>query len=432
MQKWKNTLAVICFVVLFFACGSIFKYILVDDASSYTRVMLHEMYEQQENIDILFVGSSHCYRSLDPRITDEIFGANTFNVGSSAQEIDGSLALLREAAKKNDLKQVYLEVYYYIAQMPAFEDRESLVNTYIVSDYMRPSLNKLSYLLKASSKEHYSNSFIPARRNWDKLFEKDYVANVIKAKAAEWYKDYTYPFSETGRYEGKGYVAVDLVGDIYYGAEHFEPINTAAISEDYVNTLNKIIAFCEKEDIELTLFATPMPEFRLADVGNYDDYIRFMDGLLEGTSVKYYDFNLCREEYLSFDASYYADSDHINAKGAQAFSRLFSEFFTGQIPEESLFYESYAERLQEQEEDVYGIIAEREDDGKCTLTPVTNAEMDSISYTINWWSESGEMVVLQEQAAERTLELPQGIKGSLEIISFLKGEEVLRVMIPQM
>lgn len=432
MQKLKNALAVICFVALFLACGSFLRYILVDDSGSYTRVMMHEMYEQEENIDILFVGSSHCYRSLDPRITDEMFGANTFNVGSSAQELDGSLALIRETAKTNDLEQIYLEVYYDIAQMPAFEDREALVSTYIISDYMRPSLNKLGYLLKASSMEHYSNSFIPARRNWDKLFMKDYVANVIKSKTAEWYKDYTYPFGEAERYEGKGYVAVDLVGDIYYGYEHFEPIDTVAISEDYVDTLNEIIAFCEKEDIELTLFATPMPEFRLADVGNYDDYIQFMNGLLEGTDVKYYDFNLCKDEYLSFDESYYADTDHINAKGAEAFSRLFSEFFTGQIPEEELFYGSYAERLEAQEPDVYGIIVEYEDGGKCTLSPVTNVNADEICYTVNWISESGEVVVLQEQKQNRSFELPQGINDCLEVISYIDGEEVHRVVIPRM
>lgn len=431
MQKWKNALAVICFVVLFFACGSFLRYILVDDSGSYTRVMMHEMYGQQENIDVLFVGSSHCYRSLDPRITDEIFGVNTFNVGTSSQQIDGSLALIKEAAKTNDIKQIYLEVYYEISQMPAFEERTDLVSTYIVSDYMRPSLNKLGYLLEASSKEHYSNSFILARRNWDKLFEKGYVANVVKAKDAAWYKDCTYPFSEFERYEGKGYVAVNQVGDTY-GFEHFKEIDTASVSEDYVDTLQKIIDFCEKEEIELTLFSTPMPEFRLVDVGNYDAYIQFINGLLEGTDVKYYDFNLCRSEYLSFDESYYADTDHINAKGAEAFSRLFSEVFTGQIAQEELFYSSYKERLQAQGEDVYGIIAEYGENSSCTLSPVTTANAKEIRYTVNWLPEGANPVVLQERDTNRKFELPADVKGSVEIISYIGETEVHRVVIPRM
>lgn len=431
MQKWKNALAVICFVALFLACGSFLRYILVDDSGSYTRVMMHEMYEQEENIDILFVGSSHCYRSLDPRITDEMFDANTFNVGTSSQQIDGSLALLREVTKTNDVKQVYLEVYYEISQMPAFEDRTDMVSTYIISDYMRPSFNKLSYLLNASSKEHYSNSFILARRNWDKMFEPGYVEGVLKAKEAEWYGAYAYPFSEFERYEGKGYVAVNQVGDTY-ALEHFAPIDTAVVSEDYINTLQEIVDFCEKEGIELTLFSTPMPEFRLVDVGNYDSYIQFMNGLLEGTDVKYYDFNLCKEEYLSFDENYYADTDHINAKGAEEFSQLFSEFFTGQIAEEDLFYNSYAERLASQKPDVYGVIAEYQQDGSCKLAPVTNENADEITYTINWLPEGGEAVMLQERDANTTFTLPEGVNGSVEIISYIGETEVHRVIMPRM
>ena len=44
--------AVIAFCFLFLLCGKFFRYILVDDTSSYTRITFHEMYEQ-DNIDIL-------------------------------------------------------------------------------------------------------------------------------------------------------------------------------------------------------------------------------------------------------------------------------------------------------------------------------------------------------------------------------------------
>lgn len=431
MQKLKNAVAVICFIALFFACGSLLNYILIDDSGSYTRVMMHEMYGQEENIDILFVGSSHCYRSLDPKITDRMFDANTFNAGTSAQEIDGSLALLKEVAKKNDLKQVYLEVYYEISQTGAFEDRTDMVSTYIISDYMHPSMNKLGYLLQASSKEHYSNSFILARRNWDKMFEKDFVKNTLQAKDAQWYKEYAYPFSEHESYEGKGYVAVNQVGNTYEFS-HFPAIDTEIVSEDYVNTLNKIIDFCEKEGIELTLFSTPMPEFRLVDVGNYDDYIAFINEMLAGTDVKYYDFNLCKEEYLSFDKTYYADTDHINAKGAVQFSRLFCDFFNGQIAEEDLFYDSYAKRIEAQGADVYGVIAEYEEAGKFTIAPVTSAPEDTLRYTVNWLPEDGEKETLQVRDANTRIEIPDDRNGRVEVIVYVNNREMHSVKMPRM
>lgn len=88
------------------------NYILVDDIRSYTRIMLHEMYHQEENIDVLFIGSSHCYRSLNPDVIDKIWNKNTFNGGTSSQCLDGSYAILNEVARENDLETVYLEMFY--------------------------------------------------------------------------------------------------------------------------------------------------------------------------------------------------------------------------------------------------------------------------------------------------------------------------------
>lgn len=50
--------------------------------------------------------------------------------------------------------------------------------TYIISDYLRPSIDKFLYLLNASGKEQYVHSFIVARRNW-KILDQLYLELVI-------------------------------------------------------------------------------------------------------------------------------------------------------------------------------------------------------------------------------------------------------------
>ena len=60
-------------------------------------------------------GSSHCYRTFIPEILDKKLGVNTFNVGTSAQQMDGSFMVIKEAAKYNNIKHIYLEVYYNLA-----------------------------------------------------------------------------------------------------------------------------------------------------------------------------------------------------------------------------------------------------------------------------------------------------------------------------
>ena len=98
MKNIKKFCSVLCIIILFIGYGKFFHYILVDDTSSYTRLTMHELYHAKPNIDVLFVGSSHVYRSLNPKITDSIFGLNTFNAGTSSQGMDGSLAVIKEAA----------------------------------------------------------------------------------------------------------------------------------------------------------------------------------------------------------------------------------------------------------------------------------------------------------------------------------------------
>ena len=60
-------------------------FLLVDDIHSYSRVMLQELYADAGNIDTLFLGSSHCYRSVDPAQVDAALGTHSFNAGSSQQ-----------------------------------------------------------------------------------------------------------------------------------------------------------------------------------------------------------------------------------------------------------------------------------------------------------------------------------------------------------
>lgn len=108
----KRIVAIALAICLFIAGAEFWKYILISDSTSYTRLMMHQLYNPEDNIDVLFVGSSHVYRAFIPKITDKEFGAYTFNAGSSGQFMDGSLAVIKEADKGNDIKHVFLELYY--------------------------------------------------------------------------------------------------------------------------------------------------------------------------------------------------------------------------------------------------------------------------------------------------------------------------------
>lgn len=421
MKKLTVTLKLIFFSLLFISCGKLFRFLLVDDTSSYTRIMMHELYHQEENIDILFVGSSHCYFSFVPAITDEIFGVNTFNAGSSSQQMDASYELIREVAKENDLKQIYLEVYYRMGDTEEHKDRTLMTSTYLISDYMKPSLRKLAFLLQASSKEHYFNSFIIARRDWEKFFDSDYVMSLIQKKATPDYRnyEYTYVTKEGSAYMGKGYVTNDGVSPEYY-FESCWPMYVEGFSEDWEKYLKKIIQFCDKEGIQLTLVAAPMPNYTLAGKGNYDDYGEKIAQIIDGTDVKYYDFNLCKEEYIPNTTAIFRESDHLNTQGAEIFSTVFAKFFTGQISEDALFYDSFKEKLENLEPMVFGIsYQDRPVEGKeepVRYMEIVASRRSGMEYRIIMTPEEGEQYMVQDFSENRTFEISPNDHGVCTIV----------------
>lgn len=364
--SWKKAgsiLLIPIFIILLALSNHVMTYFLVDDVDSYTRITLHELHHEEANIDVLFLGSSHTYRSLDPSITDEIFQANTFNAGTSSQMYDGSYAMLREAGRDNKLKKVYMEMYFAISGK-SVKERTELTSTYIIGDYLNPSVDKALYLTNASDKKYWINNFIPARRYWRNLFEPEYVRSVFEAKRTETYRDYSYVDHGEEYYAGKGYVAnKGTVTDEGFSSDVLNPIAKDRFTEDDIDSLEKIINYCKKNGIELTFFSAPIPDYHLVARGNYDEYIAQVKALLEPYGVEYYDFNLMKPEYFSYEGSLFKEISHLNMYGAQAFSNVFSRFFMGQIDAGDLFYDSYQEKIEKQAPKTYGLICTSTEDG---------------------------------------------------------------------
>lgn len=421
----KRVICVLLFCSLLVGTGKLLRYLLVDDTSSYTRVTFHEMYEQ-DNIDTLFVGSSHCYRSFIPEILDEKLECNTFNGGTSAQNLDGSYMIIKEAAKYNDIDHVYLEMYFNVSRA-VYKNRSELTQTYIIADYMRPSFDKLCYLLNASSKEYYSNSFILARRNWTRFFDSDAVKDLLIRKNSDIYKNYKYDYitRENEWYGGKGYVANNEVieGDGYFTECEPGDSSLGDVSRDWIDSLEDIISFCRKNNIALTLVTAPMSNYQLLSHGDYDKYINTVENVIAGTDIRYYDFNLCKEAYIPNTSALFKDGSHLNCYGAELFSNLFADFVNGNIAEEELFWNSYAEKLSHLEPTVFGVsyYDSQDENGEATRNcEIIVAPNDTLEYEILLSPSEGEPYKVQDYSANRLFTVTPDEHGTITITYHLR------------
>ena len=318
--------------VIALLCGLIrlCNYLLMDDSQSYTRLTMHELYERAdagEEIDTLFLGSSHCYRAYDPELYEELTGGTPYNLGSSSQNYDTSYYLLREAARLYDLKTVYLDMYYKFLFMDS-EDRD-LVQANIISDYMRPSLNKLSFLLTTTEAKNYTNRFFPFRRSWQELGDFAYVRENLAKKQAESYRKYEPVTVEADQYAGRGFVWSDArldVDAITWWDNFGKVADDMQLDTTYpVSYIEKIVSFCREHDIRLVFVTAPSLNQYLEAIGPYDSAHAYVQKLAERFGVEYLDFNLAKTEYLELTADDYIDVDHLNGTGAEKLTLLLTE-----------------------------------------------------------------------------------------------------------
>ena len=398
----KRLIPITVMLVFIIAGAKGLSYMLNDDTDSYTRLTMHEFYEQ-DNIDILFLGASHCFRGINPYIIDEKSGKNTFLMCTANQWMDASSAMLKEADRFNDIDEIFVEISSNIARRSgSYKDRQSLTSIYIISDLMKPSLNKLNLLLNASSADHYVNSFWPARRFWEKITDFQYIDKIMQKKSTSKYRDYTYYYANQalegrGSYEGKGYTAMSPASNDheFMIRVDYKKIETEDISGDWIHSLIEIIDYCETHGIKLTLFATPVSYFELSGKGNYDDYIAFVKDLIRGKNVRYVDFNLIKEDYLPYRQSNYQDGTHLNMYGAEVFSSVLADYINGTLPEDA-FHASVKEKLQAAKPDYYGVSYTDDYKEQNRIFRLVSNIPDYFEYQVEITTSDGETHLLQE------------------------------------
>lgn len=385
-------------------------YVLSDDTKSFARLIMHELYEQ-EDIDSLVVGSSHVYSGIDPAVLDKDWNQNTFSCSTSAQRYDTSFMLLREANKVADIDTCYFEISMYSTTKDVGDGL--LVEICAVSDFLKPSLDKFSYMLKAVKPEDYINAFCRARRNWKSIYSLSGMKETVYKKRQDFYKNYEGVELKSGEYKGKGFI--DFEGELQNAATSVKGAYQGPISEDFRNCLREMAQYCRENDIELICFATPLSEYTLASGGSYDDYYIQAKETCEEFGVPYYDFNLAKLSALDIEDSDFRDRTHLNGTGAKKLSKGFADFFAGRIEEEDMFYQSYAQKQEHLPKRFIGIVITRDESKEyCEITPIATKK-DDYEYEVLYEDENKNNVLIQEKSSNLKIKMPQKGKTKLKI-----------------
>lgn len=241
-------------------------------------------------IDVLFVGSSHCYCSIYPEYLWRDGGVSAFDLAVSGQDKWASYYSVKEALKTQKPKVVFVECYGLL-----YEGYQQEGNKF---------RNLLSYKLSG-------NSISLIRKVQGEGERLDYILRwpIVHTRYRELgqYDFEQYAPSVYGR--GAGYNWDVNVGPYFPAALSCDA--TDELSEENKSWIDEMIALSQKEDFALVFFVAPkiVDEQRQTIFNSAAQYVTEQ-------GMDFIDFGKLAEE-LGLDVNRdFADGNHCNADGA--------------------------------------------------------------------------------------------------------------------
>ena len=402
----------------------------------WTRSLWHNFYEDEGKIENLYLGSSHVYCGINPILLDSINGKYNFNLSSHGQQLNGTYYLLKEANKENELSHVYVEMYYIYSTKDNFNMGKDPIDirqdrNWTNSDYMKFSFNKIAYMLSMGGAESYVDICFPFVRYRKYLDDLNFVRETLEQK-----KDYfIYRYQEKGknsygtyRERGQRY-STEVLNDEDRNFEQTRILGEDCLAEKSKEYLIKIIKYCDKQNIPITLFVSPIDELQLISTEQYDCYVNEIREIASEYDLEFYDFNLAKEEYLPIHQNqYFRDIGHLNSEGAMIFTPFFEKVVNGDVSENSIyFYSSYKEKLQNLSPTIYGLYYRNE--GQNKILKIASNRENGLEYRIILTSNDGTTYTIQDFSDNKTFSISKQEQGVCTIVARLQESgEVIKTL----
>ena len=249
-----------------------------------------------ENIDILFVGSSHAYRGFDTRIFEK-YNISTFNLGSSNQSPIQTFYLLEEYCNILNPKLVVFEVYPGAFANDGVESSLDIISNDDFNSKM------IDMALEINNLKTY-NTLIFA-----------YIYHLTGLRQS---------FEESSVHDDDTYISGGFTEKIiHYYSPREQENNKWEIEIIQIEYFEKCIEYLNQNEIEFLLVQAPYSKIYYNSFSNNS----YIDSFFVNYG-NYYNFN----EIISLDDSlHFNDRDHLNHHGVEIFNESLIELlFTNQ------------------------------------------------------------------------------------------------------
>lgn len=287
-----KTAAVLGFVIIAAAClHKIYDVLRWKDTTGGYLSSIDQLYNTDDDlIDLVFLGSSHCYFGIHPELLWEEKGIAGFDLAVSAQDRTSAYYQLRELLKTQHPKVVVADIYGICYE-------KHMVESNVYRNYlsMKASLNSIEHIMT-----------YPEQETREELLTRWPIVHTRYREL----KEFDFLSYEPNRI-GRGSMPTWNVYAVEEGSsvnrcETVEPLS--AQNREWVENM---LALSEEEDFELIFILIPWPRG--------DDKQAIINGFREYISEKEVAF-LDLTELAETDicaATDWTDPEHLNARGPQ-------------------------------------------------------------------------------------------------------------------
>ena len=244
MKKWKTAIKIICFVCIFAVLFLYIQEMLRDkwvEGEYNVTTKVKGFYAEEENtLDVVFIGSSQMYADMAPAVLFHEYGITSYDFCANEQPLWISYYYIKEAFKRQNPKVIVLDVFTVYG-----DDYEDEGVTHINLDDLPMSVNKILAIrdsVPAGMRYSYYFPLAKYHNTWTDFYEGK--AEFAFYEEKDPYKGYS-PFVFAAEYGESA------------DAEVVNQTETEPIPERAELWLRKIIALCREEKVPLVLIKTP-------------------------------------------------------------------------------------------------------------------------------------------------------------------------------
>lgn len=253
--------------------------------------------EKKNDIDLIVIGSSNSFCTVDPLVLYEEYGIAAYDFGSSSQPMNVSVLYLREALKTQKPKVVALEVNMMTSDSVSSRGEAGLRWGFTNIPLSMDKLKCIYQSLGEVNAEYFTYVFPVFRyhNRWKELSKTDY----------------TYFYQDKTNYT-KGYLETQAVSEAAINLTDYYFEGEAWIDEANIACLDEMLQLCRQKNVELLLFKSPREGWHRYEM----EAVR---ALADARGLKYVDFNeLYSDGKIELDtAADFRDSQHLNDFGAR-------------------------------------------------------------------------------------------------------------------